>query len=292
MIGETEMIYLFMALYQEAQGLISHYQLKKDTANSRFQVFCSEESKLCITVTGPGEVAAACAVGCICTRYHAGRGDFLINIGACAANLPTGSIFLCNKLVEEETGKTFYPDVLYRHSFPEGCVVTGRKVLRASADMDIRTENREREAVVYDMEAAAVYQAGAYFFGPHQMSFLKIVSDQGAEENVSRENIQNILEENQKGIVDYIEMLLSCSAGLREECSTKLSDYIDQDRLCADFHCSQVMRMGLQQYIRYCELAGIDYGSKIKAMYEDGRLPCRDKREGKVRLEELKRELL
>lgn len=38
-------------------------------------------------------------------------------------------------------------------------------------------------ARLYDMEAAAVYQAGAYYFGPHQMTFLKVVTDHGVAGN-------------------------------------------------------------------------------------------------------------
>ena len=40
---------------------------------------------------------------------------------------------------------------------------------------------------VHDMEAAACYEAGNFYYGPHQMIFLKVVTDHGIE----KERLQN-----------------------------------------------------------------------------------------------------
>ena len=56
------MIYLFTALYAEAQCVIAHYKLKKDTAHTHFQLFENEELKIRLILTGAGNIAAACAV--------------------------------------------------------------------------------------------------------------------------------------------------------------------------------------------------------------------------------------
>lgn len=318
------MIYIFTALYHEAHRLISHYNLKKDMANPRFQVFRSEDDGIRLTVTGAGEIAAAAAVASICTGRQPGRGDFLINIGTCAAAGHSGQIFLCNKLIEQETGRTFYPDILYPHDFAEGCVITGRnlwmrqggtegsvcgmqipKYIESAVSEDcaeIRNLSDDLQQVLYDMEAAAIYQAGAYFFAPHQMFFLKIVSDDGNADGVSPEQIEHLMEENTEKIVSYIGTLRRAGEREREigkkrtfpgalaETAEDQADIFD--RICADLHCSAVMRASVRQHLRYCELSGTDYIGVVRRMYEDGRLPCRDKREGKMRFEELKRELL
>ena len=62
--------------------------------------------------------------------------------------------------------------------------------------------------------------------------------------------------------------------------------------LCFDLHASKAMSESVRQYIRYCVLSGIDYDSVIKEMYLEGKFPCKDKREGKQRFEELKKRLL
>lgn len=360
------MIFLFCALYPEAAALISHYGLKKDTAESRFPIFCGGEGEICLTVTGPGEVAAAAAVGCICTKYRAGRADLLLNIGSCAAvampavaeyhmevsgdqkraGLP-GRAFLCNRLTEAATGKTFYPDMIYRHGFRERGIVTGMNIMddaKAGFSTGLRgvpdgifAACESDGFFLYDMEAAAVYQAGAYFFGPHQMSFLKIVSDVQAlradpvptggmpecavsEETVwadgmsecavsgksvptnpdagrslIKEEIMRIMEDSVEEITAYIDLLRSVVRGRdggEEATADERFDAAFAEKLCRDLWCSQTMRSVLYQHLRYCVLAGIDYRAVAAEMYRDGRLPCRDKREGKLRFEELRRELL
>lgn len=306
------MIYIFTALYYEAQSLILHYNLKKNPEHTHFEVFCNEEAGICVTVTGTGEIAAATAVGSICALHGAGAGDYLVNLGSCAvvAAAEYGQIFLCNKLMEKETGKTFYPDILYCHDFPEAEIVTGMKVLNVPESPERGeipgagggTAETISDAVLYDMEAAGIYQAGACFFAPHRMSFLKIVSDAGDAKNVTPEQIRSLMEEKKACIVSYIDLLCRVDRENRKLTESRTAHGFMSgtgevkdgmlERLCDDLHCSAVMRSSVQQYFRYCELAGIDCETVVFGMYEDGRLPCRDKREGKVRFEELKRELL
>ena len=175
------MIYLVTALYCEAQMFIEHFSLKKVMENTRFQQFASESGQILLTVSGVGEIAAASAVSSVCAKDLPGSDDFLMNVGICAAQGGQDGIFLIHKLTEQTTGKTFYPDMLYRHGFNEAELVTGMTVWKRhnsgrTADgvqlsgQDAAADGvRLSERCLYDMEAAGVYQAGAYFFAPHQM---------------------------------------------------------------------------------------------------------------------------
>ena len=115
-----------------------------------------------------------------------------------------GSIIMVNKLTDAESGRTFYPDMIYRHPFTEGEVKTSVHVY--TADEGTRDEEQMKmesagqtaqneEAMkaeaaaptVHDMEAAAFYEAGNFYYGPHQMIFLKVVTDHGIE----NERLQN-----------------------------------------------------------------------------------------------------
>lgn len=283
------MIYIFTALYYEAHMLIRQFELAKNPENTRLQEFYNETAGIRLTVTGVGEIAAAAAVGGICSVYRPGRGDVLLNVGICAHAAESGGIFLCNKITEQATGRTFYPDMLYRHNFREKAIVTGM------LPWDGEKEGAGLPAAVsagnlYDMEAAAVYQAGSCFFGPHQMFFLKAVSDGGSAKEVSREQIECVMEKYREGILEFIGQLSAImrksgcgESRLRQEEETLLQ------RFCADLHCSKAMGDSVRQYIRYLSLAGTDYSFVIREMYEKGLLPCRDKREGKLRFEEFKR---
>ena len=326
------MIYVVTALYQEAHGLIRELELKKNTAYAPFEVFDNESAGIRLVVTGVGEIAAAAATAAVCARDGADAADFLINIGCCAAanagadrgcepadrdtdsgsgvanagadrgceivdrGMDSGSgaanaaqigdLYVCHKITEQATGKTFYPDILYRHPWKERELVTGMQPLQRTA----------AQGVLYDMEAAAVYQAGIRFFSPDRMLFLKVVSDFGVvgQERMTAETLAGLLEQHVKAVAAFLTNLREAA----DEEETLRNDGILQEdetvleRLFAALHCSQTMRASARQYITYAALTGYDWKAELEEWYARGLLPCKDRREGKVRLEELKQVLL
>ena len=304
----TYMIYIFTALFCEAHILIRQFDLEKNTENTWFQEFYNETAGIRLTVTGVGEVAAAAAVGSVCSVYRPGSGDVLLNVGTCAYTAESDGIFLCNKITEQATGRTFYPDMLYRHNLHENAIVTGmlpwseegRGSHGTSKGYPVKASSPDAglpaavsDGSLYDMEAAAVYQAGSLFFSPHQMLFLKVVSDGGAAEEVSREQIERRMEKYQKCIFDLIGQI-SAITHMTEKDGNGANCLWQEDEalirtFCRDLHCSKAMRDSMRQYIRYLSLAEMDYTFVIRDMYEKGLLPCKDKREGKLRFEEFKR---
>ena len=303
------MIYVVTALYQEAHGLIRELELKKNTAYAPFEVFDNESAGIRLVVTGVGEIAAAAATAAVCARDGADAADFLINIGCCAAAegadsgcepadrdmdsgygaahaAQIGDLYVCHKITEQATGKTFYPDILYRHPWKERELVTGMQPLQRAA----------AHGALYDMEAAAVYQAGIRFFSPDRMLFLKVVSDFGiaGQERMTAEALTGLLEQHVKEVAAFLTNLREAA----DEEETLRNDGILQEdetvleRLFAALHCSQTMRASARQYITYAALTGYDWKAELEEWYARGLLPCKDRREGKVRLEELKQVLL
>ncbi len=281
------MIYIFTALYCEAQIFIRQFHLKKNLMSTRFQEFDNEETGIRLILTGSGEIAAATAVGSVCTACQPKEKDILLNIGTCAQTGGSLGVFLCNKIIEQATEKAFYPDILYHHPFSEGTIVTGMKTWNNEGDspMALTTEGK-----LYDMEAAAIYQAGSCFFGPHQMVFVKIVSDGGAANRISERQIYNLMERYQNKLFEFVEKLCEYShadAGTEGDITCYREAFMT--KLCADLHCSKAMRDSLAQHIHYLTLEGVEYVPVIQEMYREGLLPCKDKREGKLRFEEFKR---
>ena len=276
------MIYIFSAFYAEAKNIIDHYGLKKEKSPEmvRFDVFTNDSIRL--VITGVGEINAAAAVSNIGGAYGISPDDEILNVGCGAgfsSDICLGSIFLGNKLTEQMTGRTFYPDMLMKANFRECEIVTVARVLNEGSD-----------SVVYDMEAAAVYQAAAFFVGPHRMHFIKLVSDAG-------ERIDQIC--------GYIDILLSVGGNKTSiDDKTKGENMADGNatddtksawninRLTSDMRCSKVMGDQLAQLIKYCRLSGIDYKAVLDEYYTNGLLPCESKREGKKCLFELKQRLL
>ncbi len=297
------MIYVVTALYQEAHGLIRELELKKNTAYAPFEVFDNESAGIRLVVTGVGEIASAAAAAAVCARDGADAADFLVNIGCCAAAegaaggcepadrdmdsgygaahaAQIGDLYVCHKITEQATGKTFYPDILYRHPWRERELVTGMQPLQRAAAY----------GVLYDMEAAAVYQAGIRFFSPDRMLFLKVVSDFGiaGQERMTAEALTGLLEQHVKEVAAFLTNLREAA----DEEETLRNDGILQEdeavleRLFAALHCSQTMRASARQYITYAALTGYDWKAELEEWYARGLLPCKDRREGKVRLAE------
>ena len=259
----------------------------------RFDVFANDSIRL--VITGVGEINAAAAVSNIGGAYGISPDDEILNVGcgACfSSETCLGSIFLGNKLTEQMTGRTFYPDMLIKTGYRECEIITAVRVLKEG-----------REQVVYDMEAAAIYQAAAFFVGPHRMHFIKLVSDAG--ERIDQSKITELFALQEDKICGYIDILLSVGVNKTSiDDKTKGENMADGnatddtksawniDRLTSDMRCSKVMGDQLAQLIKYCRLSGIDYKSVLDEYYTNGLLPCESKREGKKCLFELKQRLL
>lgn len=277
--GET-MITIYCALYPEAQELIHFYQLKKETGRLHFQVFSNEETGIRLVITGAGAVSAAVAVAEVSTVYPPRETDFLVNFGSCGARgfLPK-EIFLCNKITDVSNKRTFYPDVLYPHPFHEAEITC---VPRPQKNGEMKEES------LCDMEAAAVYQAGNYYYGPHQMIFLKVVSDSGCPDSINKQDFSQIMKMAAGHVTGYLDGLLEITHRM-ESVQRSFLPYAKQ--LGEALSCSVTMQAELEQLLNYLELAGKDYQAVIKEYYQSKKLPC-DRREGKRILEELKSGLL
>lgn len=267
------MITIFCALFQEAKFVIDFYQLKKNTQFTKFQIFEHMDNKVRVVITGVGMVQAAAAVAAVSTMWKPQDGDLMCNIGSCGAGdeALVGKTFVITKIIEKETGRTFYPDILYQHGMEEDAVISCMAPV---------TEGPKEDSLV-DMEAAALYQAGNLYYGPHQMIFIKTVSDCGIG-RVEKEQFVKNLKGSEEIILDFLAPWLSVGEKEIEDSEEEV------ERLCEELHCSTTMKHELEQYLRYYALSGISVMEKIEQDRMSGMLPCKDKKEGKRYLERIK----
>ncbi len=263
---------------------MARLSLKKIPENFCFQEFCDEEQNVRLVITGAGAVAAATAAGWMFAKYPPGKHDLLLNVGSCAGERP--GAYLCHKLTDAAAGKSYYPDMVYRHPFLEGELLT---VSKPVTDGDISSGARGR---LCDMEGAALYQAGMHFLGPHQMQFIKMVSDAGVAGRVAPEQVRAAIESQADTVADYIRQLQTVTESARISLdAVRLPEGV-LEQLSAALCCSKTMEGALRVSLTYAKLSGRDIGQTIRDLYGEGRLPCKDRREGKERLEELRTRLL
>lgn len=305
------MITIFTALYPEAKELIRALSLKKDMTQNHFQVFSDEKNQIQIVITGASAIAAATAVAECSTKREPGDEDLLVNYGSCAGreDIPVGTVSLCNKLTQIADGRTFYPDILYRHPFEETQLYSfptaqDRESLKAFLEKNAKADDRGNKLRV-DMEAAAIYQAGNYYYAPHQMLFLKVVTDHGTgladDGNRQRESFSQRMDQAAEEVLKFIRQLLAMqekNALQKKKKEMFQIEVEEQTRRWSDaLHSSETMKAQIRQLIRYHFLCQKEAGKKsISGWYEEyeqaGRLPAKDKREGKKILEELRARVL
>jgi nucleoside phosphorylase len=283
----TSKITFATALYCEAQPFIAYYQLKKVCNRHTFQIFQNEDVQLIIT--GSGSINAAVAITYLCTLNPPDPSGILLNFGTCAAgylHTPIGSVFLCNKITEQVTKKSFYPDVLFAHPFEENRVITCPAIVTGKADFDNNLKGK-----LMDMEASAIYQAAIRFYQTHQIVFLKMVSDYGTENLVNAERITGLIQNHLSEITRWIERI-------RQETDSQKPLFTDREeqymiKLGAYLHCSTTMQYQLRQMLRYAKLENENFLKNI-----DDFIMCHGlqsnitKAEGKKYFEQLKKVLI
>ena len=168
------MITLITALYTEAKEFIHTLQLKKCPKETLYQLFEGEQIR--VVITGAGMISATAAIARHFTKYPAQSGrDIVINIGIAGyapaekSNVSIGDLFFVSKITEQATGRTFYPDILYRHDVPFLPLTTVPTVCDNFSTFV--------EETLIDMEASALYQALLPHISTDRMLFFKVVSD-------------------------------------------------------------------------------------------------------------------
>ncbi len=279
------MIHIFTALYPEANPLIQALSLKKRAAQTHYQQFLSEEGDLSLTITGVGPLQAAAVTASVLTDFDAGAQDQLLSLGTAAAlTACPAHMYHVNKITEVATMRDFYPDMLLNTGIPEASLITGAKLYTK--------QESGYEADLYDMEAAAIYQAASMFLGPHQMNFLRIVTDHGLSEAEVHDprslaaHVAACVEQQVDTIVAVVDKLRALTA-VDVAGHHVLTENERQlvDKLIVDAHFSKVMADECVQLIRYAALSQLDWQQPIAALYAEGLVPTRDKRAGKIILE-------
>lgn len=217
------MITYITALYPEAKELIGALHLKQNHTETLYQLFEGEEVQL--LVTGPGMISAATVTARHFANYPSKNGyDLVVNIGVAgylsglsstAPETAIGDLFLVSKITELCTGRTFYPDLLYRTPFHLLPLVTSPITVTDPATFPEKT--------LVDMEASALYQALLPHISPERMLFFKAISDMVSPDSLKKTAIQPdvLLKPHISSLVSYITGL---HQALQQQTPQKPSD--------------------------------------------------------------------
>ncbi|MEE8885119.1 MAG: hypothetical protein SOI56_00955 [Eubacteriales bacterium] len=287
------MIYVFSALYAEAQPLIRHFQLKKKSVVHGVDSFQDETGKMILSLTGSGVYRAIFAVSSVLAVCPPKAEDQLLFWGSAAGS--GENVYRIREIHDLSSGKSYYPDVFRDTGLPDAAAVTGMHILRKGEILpDIV---RADVPVLYDMESSGVYEAASHHMGPHQVTILRFVSDDGVADGkkIAPSALNSRAAEAAPAAVKVLEEMMREQGGsetpekaVAEEPGT-FPDQKMQEQLAQFLHCSASMESELKQYLTYAGLAGIDWKNSAARIMDDS---CTDRRAGKALLRRLEREIL
>ncbi len=268
------MIYISVALGIEAKPIIKYFNLKRDNSIKKLQVFKNE--RVTLIITGVGILKSAIALTYILSQSEIDEDDIFLNIGICGAKsekYSIGDIVLCNKIINSELEKSYYPDMVFNHSFKEGSL--------ESFNIPVYCGD-EVVGDLVDMEGAGLFEATTYFFQSYQLNFIKIVSDyldREVEQNQVEELILKSLPQIDSWLIEREKFKVEKEIDFSLEEKYLIEELIKKARFTA------TMENELKNLLLYYKLQGKNING-ILEKYRD--VEIKDKRSSKKILEEIK----
>ena len=160
------MIHLVLATHTEAKPIISYFKLKRLMHVTEYQVFINKDKSISLTISGIGKVFSACSVIFTYSLFKRQRNNIWINIGIAGHNdLKIGEIILVNKINDLSSKKSWYPSIVFNHSFKvQNCNTYDKPNFKYTKNL-------------HDMELSGFYSSANKLSYSELIQSLKIVSD-------------------------------------------------------------------------------------------------------------------
>lgn len=313
------MIYVFTALYSEAAPLIECFSLTENK-DFKYKTYTGEDG-IQVTVTGIGPVKAAAAVGSVFTTREPAETDMMVNIGICAGDTVDAEgevshqLFVINKLSNVFASRDFYPDMVLRNQVEIAGVPDSDDASEVHsvtiAERSLMTVARPvgpsdiEAGRLYDMEGAAVYEAASQFMAPHQMSFLKIVSDMGETAGLTPAKVSDIVRGKLPEIKGYLENIRAFSEEVlaeifgsdeNEPSANNIyagnSESAIAQKLSEALKCSKTMGEELKVLLHFYKTSGNEPFEIYEKLLDEGAIPVNSKRDGKKVLDKIRADII
>ena len=160
------MIHLVLATHTEAKPIIAYFKLKRLMHISEYQVFINKDKNISLTISGIGKIFSACSVIFTYSLFKKQRNNIWINIGIAGHNdLKIGEIILVNKINDLSSKKSWYPSIVFNHSFKvQNCNTYDKPNFKYTKNL-------------HDMELSGFYSSANKLSYCELIQSLKIISD-------------------------------------------------------------------------------------------------------------------
>lgn len=268
------MIYIAVALGIEAKPIIRYFNLKRDNEIKKLQVFKSE--RVTLVVTGVGILKSAIALTHLLSQIEIREDDIFLNIGVCGAKSEKyriGEVVLCNRVINSDLKRSYYPDMVFIHPFREGSLESFNTPIYCGDEV---------EGDLVDMEGAGLFEATTYFFQSYQLNFLKIVSDY-LDREIESKDVEKLIEKSLPKIDDWVKEREKFK--VEKEVEFSFDEKQEFENLVKRARFTTTMEIELKNLLIYYKLSGENI-LNILEKYKD--IEIKDKRDSKKILEEIK----
>lgn len=275
------MIFICTATYFESENFIKKLSLKKDINITKFQVFKNDD--ITLIITGVGKIKAVSALVHIFSIYKTQSPSLLINFGICGTSnkkLHIGTTYLCNKLIDNSSKKTYYTDIIYNTPFEETSVETFDTVINSSMNYDITGD-------LIDMEAVGVYEGGSLFLNTHEIFIIKLISDYLDANSINKPLIKEKINCASDEIINWLNFLSTNLRKVPHAISPKEAELISS--IADNLKFSTTMKNDFKKELLYFKLSNGYIPDDLK---QYSKVPCKSKREGKIYADSIKKKLI
>ncbi len=242
------------ALHCEVKPVIDYYRLRKEHAKTPFELYRGEE--MTAIVSGIGKVASAAASAWIGGEQREAASLAWINLGcAGAASHAIGSAFSVDKIIDADSGQSYYPVPVSPNSLPPSpCLSLARP------------SEEYREDCLFDMEASGFIYSALRFSSAELVQSIKVVSDNREyQTGKNRAAVSRLIGEHIEAIDRQAQALLE----LNREVAARALAADDWQRLNRLAHFTQTQQNRLRVlwlYLRNRDHSAEDLLSRLSAL--------------------------
>jgi adenosylhomocysteine nucleosidase len=216
--------FIYTALPCEAKPLIEFFHLKKDTAINSFAVYVNNET--CLTVTGIGKTAMSAGIAYSLALFSSTPNPVLLNVGIAGHKVhPIGSVFLIDKITDSDSGRRYYPPLIFTPPCPTHNLQTAAK-----------PQLTYHPSYLCDMEASAFYETATRFTSGELIQCLKIVSDNESSpvHNVQANQVSELIRAQLETIAVLLKELTQLADLLAKPESPELNNLLNRYHFTAN----------------------------------------------------------
>ncbi|XDD50393.1 phosphorylase [Leptospira sp. WS92.C1] len=285
------MIFIVVALLPEAKPLITTLDLKILRDQTSFPIYQNE--KYSLVVSGIGKVCSAIATTFLLTQYknEDRNGSWIFNFGICGAPKEISQIgesFLIHKITDRGTGKSGYPDILFKSSLRESSLLT--------VDQPVfENESVELPNTLVDMEASGFFQASRKFFTSDKIRIVKTVSDHFTKfESITKGEITDTISMRIQNAIPEILQILSIPISPENEFELRPDEIVSLNHFKKTLRLSETETIQLKDWMIGFKIRTGKSPNEGKTFFETTRVsgpntnPVKTREEGKKGLNALR----